>query len=82
MRIKEPANDIKAAVIPEIFISMIRFMIYMVMGGICAGILTAIGTDDELKMLTWGTCYFFVLFLLRNKITHLRESNFLKAFSR
>lgn len=77
-RISDTGPDIRKPLVKEIFISMIRFFVYMLMGGICAGILTALDTSDDLKMLTWGTCYFLVLFLLRHKIARLRESTFLK----
>ncbi len=77
-RMQEPATNAQKPLSREIVISMIRFFIYMLMGGICAGILTGLGADDELKMLTWGMCYFLVLFLLRNKIARLRESDYFK----
>lgn len=77
-RISDSGTDNRKPVVKEIFVSMIRFFVYMAMGGICAGILTALDTSDDLKMLTWGMCYFLALYLLRHKIARLRESTFLK----
>lgn len=64
----------KKVLLNEVFVTMARFVLYMSMGIICAGIGTAIGADDVFKMLAWGAAYYLLLFLLRKKLLRLREA--------
>lgn len=78
-RFNQPLNDEnKKGLMTEIFVTMIRFAIYMVAAVLAFGILALVGLEDEpLMMLLWGFVYYFTLFLVSKWFARLRKGRFL-----